>query len=205
MNNDQKTPVNRRSSSCLARRQFLQASAAATLGTAWASTNARAQEASSPRNKLALTVAGYPYERVTAIQDGSVGIDGCKLDFVTSKIGELNRHIFNGPQTHDVSEAGLIPYLLAFCNGGFRDYLPLPIFVLKVFRHKSIFVHADRGINGPEDLRGRRVATVGYSSSGLTWVRGILQDEYGVRPEEIEWVVTVKDSAAKQTGGVSRW
>ena len=127
------------------------------------------------------------------------------MEFATSKIGELNQHVFSGPQTRDVTEVGLIPYLLAFCNDGFRDYLPLPIFVLKVFRHKSIFVHTDRGIDKPEDLRGRKVATVGYSSSGLTWVRGILQDEYGVSPEEIKWVVTEKDSAAGQTGGVSKW
>ncbi|WP_310821337.1 ABC transporter substrate-binding protein [Stratiformator vulcanicus] len=166
---------------------------------------ANAQEANSKSEKLPLTVAGYPYERVTAIQDGRVEIDNRQVEFETAKIGEMNQHVFSGPQTRDVTEVGLIPYLLAFCNDGFRDYLPLPIFVLKVFRHKSIFVHADRGINKPEDLRGRKVATVGYSSSGLTWVRGILQDEYGVSPEDIKWVLTEKDSAAGQTGGASKW
>lgn len=164
-----------------------------------------AQEDDAQPGELPLTVAGYPYERVNAIRDGRVGIDGCRVEFLTSTIGEMNRHAFSGPQTRDVTELGLIPYLLAFCNDGFRDYLPLPLFVLKVFRHKSIFVHSDRGIEKPEDLRGRKVATVGYSSSGLTWVRGILQDEYGVSPDEINWVVTEKDSAARQTGSPSEW
>lgn len=189
----------------LLRRGFLKAAAASSFGLAMNQTGADTQQGNSQSGELPLTVAGYPYERVIAIQDGRVGIDGCKVEFVTSKIGELNQHAFSGPQTRDVTEIGLIPYLLAFCNDGFRDYLPLPIFVLKVFRHKSIFVHADRGIDKPEDLRGRKVATVGYSSSGLTWVRGILQDEYGVSPEEINWVVTEKDSAAGQTGGASKW
>lgn len=164
-----------------------------------------AQQGDAVDSPLSLTLAGYPYERVKAIQHGQVGIEGCRVEFESSKIGELNRHVFDGPQTRDVSEVGLVPYLLAYCNDGFRDYLPLPIFVLKVFRHKSIFVHTDRGIEQPTDLRGRRVATVGYSSSGLTWVRGILEDEYGVSPQEIRWVVTAKDSAKQQTGGASKW
>ena len=92
-----------------------------------------------------------------------------------------------GEGTHDIAEVGLIPYLLAFCNEGFRDYQLLPVFPLKLFRHKSIFVRTDGGIRAPSDLRGRRVATVGYSSSGLTWIRGILEDEYALKPEEIHW------------------
>ena len=104
-----------------------------------------------------------------------------------------------------MAEVGLVPYLLAFCNDGFRDYQLLPVFPLKTFRHKSIFVHTDRGITKPEDLLGRKVATVGYSSSSLTWIRGILADEYGVKPEQIQWIVTLKDSGAKQTGSTSKW
>lgn len=82
-----------------------------------------------------LTVAGYRHDRVTALADGQVGIPGHDVRFETSTIGELNRHVFSGKGTRDISEVGLIPYLLAYCNGGFRDYQLLPIFVLKVFRH----------------------------------------------------------------------
>lgn len=187
------------------RREWLSSTSAAMCGLAMANSAAIAQQSGPAREPLSLTLAGYPYDRVKALQNEQVTIEGCRTEFEVSKIGELNQHIFSGPQTRDVSEVGLVPYLLAFCNDGFREYLPLPIFVLKVFRHKSIFVHADRGITRPEDLRGRRVATVGYSSSGLTWIRGILQDEYGVSPDEIHWVLTAKDSAKQQTGGASKW
>lgn len=183
------------------RRGFLVTSAAAALTPVCGVVSAGDKAA----NKLPLKIAGYPYDRVKALMDGSVTVDGCDVSFETSKIGPANTHVFAGPQTRDVSEIGLIPYLLAFCNGGFRDYEVLPIFVLKVFRHKSIFVRTDAGITKPEDLKGRRVATPGYSSSGLTWIRGILQDEYGVTPQDIRWVLTTKDSAAGQTGGASSW
>ncbi len=187
------------------RRAFLGTGLAATAGLSAIMATAAEKETNGTADGPALTIAGYPYERVRALQDGRVGIAGRKILFQESKIGDLNNHVFNGPGTHDVSEVGLIPYLLAFCNEDFRDYRLLPIFVLKVFRHKSIFVHSDRGIREPADLRGRKVATVGYSSSGLTWIRGLLQDEYGVSPEDIQWVQTSKDSAAGQTGGASRW
>lgn len=193
----------------LSRRVFLGSSAATAVGVASGPLGLpglRAQEPDRDRpGKLPITIAGYPYERVRAIQDGRVKVAGCKVTFEPSSIGEMNQHIFSGPQTRDVSEVGLIPFLLAFCNDGFRDYQLLPIFALKVFRHKSIFIRTDSGITKPEDLRGRKVATVGYSSSGVTWIRGILQDEYGVKPEEIDWVVTSKDSASKQTGSPSKW
>lgn len=188
------------------RRNFLKASAATALGVAALPPKAKAQDTKSePSDKLPITIAGYPYERVRAIEDNSVKVAGCKVTFESSSIGKMNQHVFSGPRTRDVTEVGLIPFLLAFCNGGFRDYEVLPIFVLKVFRHKSIFIRTDRGIKRPEDLRGRKIATVGYSSSGLTWVRGVLKDEYGVSPEEIEWISTSKDSAASQTGGASKW
>lgn len=154
---------------------------------------------------LPLTIAGYDYNRVRALVEGQVTVEGCSQQFEVTSIGPLNNHAFFGPQTRDVTEIGLIPYILAYCNDNFRDYTLLPIPVLRVFRHKSIYVRTDRGIKTPADLRGKRVATVGYSSSGLTHVRGILQEEYGVRPEEIEWVSTQKDSAANLTGGASNW
>lgn len=154
---------------------------------------------------LPITMAGYDYSRARALVEGKVGIEGCAHRFEVTGIGPLNNHAFFGPQTRDVTEIGLIPYILAYCNDNFRDYTLLPIPILRVFRHKSIFVRTDRGINTPEDLRGKKVATVGYSSSGLTHVRGLLREEYGVSQEEINWISTQKDSGANLTGGVSNW
>jgi 4,5-dihydroxyphthalate decarboxylase len=78
------------------------------------------------------------------------------------------------------------------------------VFPLRIFRHKSIFVHADSGISEPADLKGKRIGTPGYSSTSLTAIRGLLQDEYGIRPEDIKWVVSRKDSSAKDSGTASK-
>ena len=187
------------------RRGFIATTASAlAAGGLWENL-VRPANASNRTRGIPLSVAGYPYDRVAALAEGRVQVADCEVKFETSKIGELNTHAFQGPAERDVSELGLLPYLLAFANDDFRKYELLPIFVLKVFRHKSIFVRSDSGIDEPADLRGKRVATPGYSSSGLTWIRGILKDEYELSPEDINWVVTTRDSAVNQTGGASAW
>ena len=145
---------------------------------------------------LPLTVAGYPFDRVQALVDGRVSIEGCRVTFQKGSIGDLNTHVFDGPQTLEVTEVGLHPYMLAFANDGFRDYSLLPVFPLRVFRHKSVFIRTDRGIERPQDLRGKVIATPGYSSTSLTWIRGILKDEYGIDAEDVEWMVSSQTSDA---------
>jgi len=153
---------------------------------------------------LPITVAGYTYDRLQPLIDGRVKIDGCSLTYQKGGISDLNTHVFSGPQTIEVTEIGLHPYMLAFANDGFRGYSLLPIFPLRTFRHKSVFIRTDRGIDRPEDLRGKRIATPGYSSTSLTWIRGVLADEYGVTPQDVTWVVSKKDSSADISGSVSK-
>ena len=148
---------------------------------------------------LAITIAGYPFDRVQGL-GSRVPVEGCEARFEKAAIGDMNSHVFAGPQTREVTEIGLLPYLLAFVNDGFLDYTLIPVFPLRIFRHKSIFIRTDKGIERPEDLRGRRVGTSGYSTTSLTWIRGMLEHEYGVRPEEIRWVLSDEDSSADVTG-----
>ena len=167
-------------------------------------TEATTEKNGPGEGKVAITYSGYPYDRVAALTSGKVDVDGCKLSYVPDRIGGLNTHVFSGPGTREVSEVGLHPFMLAWANDEFRDYTLLPVFPLRVFRHKSVFIRTDRGITAPSDLKGKKVATPGYSSTSLTWLRGILQDEYGVGPADVEWFVSAKDSAAKDTGGPSK-
>ena len=152
---------------------------------------------------LSLAAAGYRFPRTEALFNGAVPVEGSAATFEEAGIGDINTNLFSGEQTWDFAEIGLHPFILAYANDGFRDYSLLPIFPLRVFRHKSVFIRTDRGIKNPEDLKGKTVATPGYSSTSLTWIRGILQDEYGVKPEDVEWVLARKDSSAGVSGKVS--
>jgi len=155
-------------------------------------------------NGLPITMAGYRFDRTEALVDGRIKVEGCDMQFQEAGIGDLNTHVFSGPQKLDVTEIGLHPYMLAFANDGFRDYSLLPIFPLRLFRHRSVFIRTDRGIKKPEDLRGKTIATPGYSSTSLTWIRGIFEEEYGIKPGDVKWIVATKDSSAKDAGKVSQ-
>ncbi len=102
----------------------------------------------SPAGKpegLPITVAGYLSDRVEALANGSVPIEGCNVSFEEGSIGDLNTHIFSGPRSIEVTEIGLHPFMLAYANDDFRAYSLLPVFPLRLFRHKSVFIRTDRG------------------------------------------------------------
>jgi len=192
------------------RRDFLKtgalAGAAIAGGVSLAGGKGRAGDENEPDSgKLSIKVAGYRYDRVDGLIDGRVPVSGCNVRFEAARIGEMNTHVFSGSGTREVTEIGLLPFMLAFANEEFRDYALIPVFPLRLFRHKSIFVRTDARIETPEDLRGRKIATPGYSSTSLTWIRGIMRHEYGVKSDEIRWVVSSKDSSAKASGGASKF
>jgi len=190
------------------RRDFLKIAAlaggAAVMGKVHANGAPAVAARDAASGQLDITIAGYPFDHVRPLIDGKVQVKGCNTTFQRGKIGDLNTHVFSGPQELVVTEIGLSPFMLAYANEGFRDYSLIPVFPLRLFRHKSVFIRADRGIERPEDLKGRRIGTPGYSSTSLTWIRGFMQHEYGVKPEDVEWVVSAADSSAKDAGKVSK-
>jgi 4,5-dihydroxyphthalate decarboxylase len=176
----------------LNRRDALKLSGAAALGLVTASEGVASVE--PPGKKI--KVAGYGYDRIQAIKDGVVGIDQVAVSFHDENIYSLNRQAFGANKTYEVTELGLIPYVSKYINEGFRDYVLIPVFISRTFRHRNIYVHVDSGIEKPEDLRGKRVGTPGYGMSASTWIRGFLLDEYGVKADELHWIETVKSSDA---------
>src|SRR5262249_57201502 len=50
-----------------------------------------------------------------------------------------------------------------------------------------IYVRTGAGIDTPRDLKGKRVGTSQWSSTGLVFMRGMLQHDYGVKPQDMHW------------------
>jgi 4,5-dihydroxyphthalate decarboxylase len=86
----------------------------------------------------------------------------------------------------DASELSLSNYILGLARGD-RRFVGIPIFPYRTFRHSMIWVNTDSGIRQPKDLIGKRMGIPEYATTAQLFVRGMLQDEYGVRPEQIEW------------------
>jgi 4,5-dihydroxyphthalate decarboxylase len=185
------------------RRRFLKAATLASAAGALGVTTTPAL-AGSKSVKVDIKVAGYDYDRVRAIMDGKAGIAGREVSFHYEDIYAVNDLAFGPKKTYEVTEIGLIPYVNKYINSGFRDYVLIPVFISRVFRHRNIFVRADSGINKPEDLKGKRVGTPGYGMSANTWIRGFLLDEYGVKADDMQWIETTQSSDAGKLGG-SGW
>ena len=176
----------------IARRDFLKTVAAASaLGISGLANSASPEE--TP-NKLAISVAGYDYDRVRAIMDGQVGIDGADISFEVEDIYAVSTNAFGPEKKYDITEIGLLPFVRQYVNKGFRAYTLIPVFISRTFRHRNIYVHVNSGIQKPEDLRGKRVGTPGYGFSAHTWIRGLLLDEYGVKADEMQWIETTESS-----------
>src|SRR3972149_4340945 len=72
--------------------------------------------------------------------------------------------------------------LLMLVSRGDRSWVMLPVFMTRNFFHTGILVRKDAGIEQPKDLRGKRVAVHEYVQTAGMWARGVLSDEFGVRP-----------------------
>lgn len=86
----------------------------------------------------------------------------------------------------DISEMSMSSLIIATARGN-RDWVALPIYTSRMFFHTGILVRTDRGILQPQDLRGKRVGVPEYQQTSALWSRGILEHEFGVKAQDIDW------------------
>src|SRR5450755_3267248 len=144
--------------------------------------------------KLNLSLAVGPYDRTRALIDGTVQIDGVKPACMTLSPEEIFFRAFRHAD-FDICELSLSSYTVKTAQGG-GDYVGVPAFVSRAFRHTSIYVRTDR-IKKPEDLKGKRVGVPEYQLTANVWARAILQDDHGVKPSDIQWVRGGIEDAAR--------
>src|SRR6202050_2950574 len=137
-------------------------------------------------SKLQLSVAIGDYDRMRPLVDGLVQIDSVDAQFMLLDPEEMFFRAFRHAD-FDVCELSLSSFALRTARGD-NPYIGIPVFPSRAFRHTAIVVRRDRGIDSPQDLKGRRIGTPEYQLTACVWARGILQDEYDVRPEDIIWV-----------------
>lgn len=141
---------------------------------------------------LRLSLGCWDYDRTRALMDGSVAPEGIDLTYLNMPVEEtffrMLRH-----REFDVSEMSLSSYVVS-CFTDERPFVAIPVFPSRFFRHSSIYVNADAGIDEPKDLVGRKVGCPEYQMTAPVWIRGILSDEYGVRVEDVSYFTGGEES-----------
>src|SRR5438874_1208270 len=135
--------------------------------------------------KLALTLACWDYDRTRALTDGRVQAEGIDLKIQLLRPREMFPRMLENKEFH-VSELSLASYVTLKARGD-CPFVAVPVALSKIFRHSCIYVRTDAGIRTPQDLRGKRVGTSQWSSTGLVFMRGMLQHDHGVRAQDIHW------------------
>ena len=144
--------------------------------------------------KLNLSVAVGPYDRTRALVDGTVRIDGVDATCMTLSPEEIFFRAFRHAE-FDICELSLSSFTVKTAQGG-GPYVGVPAFVSRAFRHTSIYVRTDR-IKKPADLKGKRVGVPEYQLTANVWARAILEDDFGVKPSDIQWVRGGIEDAAR--------
>ncbi|MFJ9341986.1 4,5-dihydroxyphthalate decarboxylase [Streptomyces sp. NPDC101733] len=137
---------------------------------------------------LKLKVGVYRHEHTEALFDGRVAIGGVDATLETSPlICDVFRRMAEGEL--DIAEFGLTYFLRTFDQDD-SPFLALPIFPNRNFRHSALFVNVDSGIEKPQDLVGKTVGEFArWGHDPGVWMKGILAEEYGVRPDQMRWVI----------------
>jgi 4,5-dihydroxyphthalate decarboxylase len=135
-----------------------------------------------------LRIGGYRYEHTEALFDGRISIEGVDAVFDSPPIlSDVFYKMVKGE--YDVAELGLTYFLRTFDTEN-SPFLALPIFPHRNFGQSVIFINTDSGIEKPEDLAGRTIGEFAlYGHDPGVWVKGILSDDYGVKPEDCRWVI----------------
>lgn len=135
---------------------------------------------------MELTLACGDYDRTRALRTGDVRPEGIDVNYLTIPPAETFVRM-EAYAEFQASEMSLSAYIIGLSKGDDR-FVGIPAFPSRVFRHRDIYVRNESGIESPEDLRGRRVGIHRYHMTALLWQRGLLAEDYGVKPQDITWV-----------------
>ena len=133
--------------------------------------------------KLRLSLGCWDYDRTRALLDGTVRVDGIDLVYLNMPVEETFFRMLRNRE-FDVAELSLSSYTVSL----FRDpkpFIAIPVWPSRFFRHSSIYVNRQSGITEPRDLAGKRIGNPEYQMTAPVWIRGILQEHYGVPVDSV--------------------
>lgn len=127
-----------------------------------------------------------PTPRTEALIDGRVVSPLLTLDIdsglpVTNGFPAMVRDM-----PYDFGELALLTFLQARAAG--RPLVLLPFVMAAEFLHQHLHFNSEFGVLKPEDLAGRRIGVRSYTQTSGLWIRGFLEEDYGIDFAGQQWV-----------------
>lgn len=159
---------------------------------------------------LRIALGDYPH--TLPLKRGEITSPWLTLDFVEVKPMHKAFKPMVREHAFDASEMALVTALQGAAYG--KGLKLLPAAMLARFQHGTVLHNAERGRLTPADLPGKRIGVRSYAQTTGVWIRGILENDYGLDLSGVQWV-TFEDGhlaefndppgvirAGKETGGI---
>jgi 4,5-dihydroxyphthalate decarboxylase len=131
--------------------------------------------------------ASRTYDGLLPILRGQMQLPGFDLAITeTENVPAMFAGMFKGE--YDISEMSL-GELVYYTSRDQADFVAIPVFPSRMFRHGFIFCRKASGIKNPAELSGKKIGFPRWVQTAAIWIRGTLVDEFGVSPKDTQWYV----------------
>jgi 4,5-dihydroxyphthalate decarboxylase len=139
-----------------------------------------------PRTALTLQTLLAQYPNTSALKTGAVRSPLVELAFADVKTANKAFKAVVREQKFDFAELAIVTLLQAKAYG--KPYVLMPVVVVARGQHHTIFYNPARCHLDPGDLNGRKIGVRAYTQTTGAWVRGFLEEDYGVDFRRVQWI-----------------
>ena len=137
-------------------------------------------------SNLALTLALSDYDHARDLTGGLIRPEGVALTSLILPIEEMAYRWLKNWE-FDAAETSFAKFV-TLAGSGSSPLVGLPVFLVRTFRHASIYIRRNSGIVAPKDLEGRSVAIPEWAQTAGVYVRGMLSEHHGVELDKVQWI-----------------
>src|SRR4051812_32859737 len=99
---------------------------------------------------MRIRYTGATFDRTFPLIAGLIQPEGVELEYITGRPADIFRRTLSG-ESFEASELSLSNYMIQRDRGDDR-FVALPVFPSRVFRHNTVYININAGIERPEDL-----------------------------------------------------
>jgi 4,5-dihydroxyphthalate decarboxylase len=139
---------------------------------------------------IPITLTCADYARIMPLATGEVKPEGIALTMILGSRGswparaEMLRRAVQDPAVQG-GEWSMAQYLYRIDKGD-RRYVGIPVFPLRNFTARDLYIRRGGPIRSAAELAGKRIGMYSYTASGSIWYRHFLRF-IGLEPSTIQW------------------